>query len=580
MFREQFRYIRNYFRVAEPSPFLFSLNFITAIIYKALDTAKPLIAAQIIQELTVQNTGGTIFYISLYTVVFLLFRLALFLNWRAYSRNVTFCYLKLQDKLFQKILSVDHSFKQKVNRGRLFNIIGSDLFDIGEMNDEISELITGYFQFTAVFIIVCFYSVPIAFVMAMSIAILIYLRTKHDRKFNYYWWKSQKENDNYSNFLNQILTGLQEVKVFNMRSSLHQHLDRIQRRYDKNYLAQRKEVTKRDNDIRYIAIYFFRALILVNCVLLMMNGKMEISILLMLYSYHEQIITYARDFTEASIAIRLNNAAIRRLSSILNYRTSEKYDFGDLNLDHIAGTLTFKNVSLTINKHQILKNLSFKVKPHEFVAIVGYPGSGKTKLFDLILRLHRPTRGKILLDNIDIKKFSKEIYTSNVTVANQVPFIFNTSIRKNLNLVDTNISHQIEACKIAGIHDFIETLPMGYNTILRENGGNISGGQRQMISIARTILTDAEILLLDDVTTALDPDTAKLVPRLISRIKNNHTIIMITKKPELMRLADRVIVLDDGKIADIGTHEKLLEKSALYRSMQAVKSANTSGGMI
>ena len=181
---------------------------------------------------------------------------------------------------------------------------------------------------------------------------------------------------------------------------------------------------------------------------------------------------------------------------------------------------------------------------------------------------------------IDIKEFSKEVYTSNVTVANQIPFIFNTSIRKNLNLVDTNISHQIEACKIAGIHDFIETLPRGYNTILRENGGNISGGQRQMISIARTILTDAEILLLDDVTTALDPDTAKLVPHLISRVKNDRTIIMITKKPELMRLADRVIVLDDGKIADIGTHEKLLERSALYRSMQAVKSANTSGEMI
>ena len=237
-------------------------------------------------------------------------------------------------------------------------------------------------------------------------------------------------------------------------------------------------------------------------------------------------------------------------------------------------------MSLSINKQKILKDLNFKIRPHEFVAIVGHPGAGKTKLFDLILRLYPPTKGKITLDNININEFSREVFTSNVAVANQAPFIFNTTIRKNLSFVDPNIKHQIEACKKAGIHNFIETLPMGYNTILRENAGNISGGQRQMISIARTILTDAEILLLDDVTTSLDPDTAKLVPRLIEKIKNNRTIIMITKKPDLMKTADRIIVLDKGKISDIGTHEKLLERSSVYRSLQEMRSpsSNSQGG--
>ena len=189
-----------------------------------------------------------------------------------------------------------------------------------------------------------------------------------------------------------------------------------------------------------------------------------------------------------------------------------------------------------------------------------------------MLYYYKPTKGKIYLDKINIQSFSKEVFTTNVAVANQVPFIFNTSIRNNLSFIDPDIKHQITACKTAGIHDYIETLPLGYNTILRENGGNISGGQRQMISIARTILTDAEIFLLDDVTTSLDPDTAKLVPDLIKRIKKNRTILMITKKPELMRAADRVIVLDHGKIIDKGTHEKLIERCALYRSLQAIRS--------
>lgn len=573
MFREQFRYIKAYFRVADVNPWLFAANLITAVLYKGLDIARPFVAAKIIQELTDKNRDGTILYIVLYAIIYILFRLCLFLNWRAYSRNVTYCYLGLQDKIFDKILSVDHRFKQKVNRGRLLNIIGNDLFDIGEMNDEISEFITGFFQIVFVLVISATYSIPVAIFMAISVTIFSRIRTVHDRKYNFFWWRAQKENDNFSNFLNQILNGLQEVKIFNMRKPLHSHLDRIQKRYDKNYLIQRKETTNRDNDVRF-PVYFFRTLIIIICIIMIANGAMEVSVLVLLYSYHQQIITYARDYTDSTVQIRLNNAAIRRLSSILNYRADEKYSFGDLNLDHISGSITFKNVSLSLNRQVILKNLNFKIRPHEFVAIVGYPGSGKTKLFDLILRLNQPTKGKIYLDDININEFSRKIYTANVAVANQIPFIFNTSIRKNLNFVDTNISHQIEACKIAGIHDFIETLPMGYNTILRENGGNISGGQRQMISIARTILTDAEVLLLDDVTTALDPDTAKLVPKLINRIRENRTIIMITKKPDLMRLADRIIVLDHGKISDIGTHEKLLIRSPLYRSMQAIRSSN------
>ena len=574
MFREELKYIKDYFRVVELNPWLFSANFITSVIYKILDITRPFIAAQIIDRLTEQDATGTVHAIILYTVIYVAYRFFLFLNWRTYSWNVSYCYLKLQDKLFNKILSVDHSFKKKVNRGRLLNIIGNDLFEIGEMNDEISELITSIFQVIFIIAISAFYSPLIAIIMVVSVTAYSHMRTRHDRRYNYYWWRSQSENDNYSNFLNQILTGLQEVKVFNLKRPLHERLDMLQKRYDKNYMAQRRETTARDNDIRFI-YYPVRAIILLICIAMMANGHMEVGSLVMFYTYHQQLLTYAKNFSDSTIAIRLNDAAIRRLTSILNYKADEKYQFGNLDLDDVRGEVTFKNVSLSLGGHQILKNLNFKVHPHEFVAIVGYPGSGKTKLFDLILRLNQPTKGKIYLDNININEFSKEIYTANVAVANQIPFIFNTSIRKNLNFIDTDIKHQIEACKIAGIHSFIETLPMGYNTILRENGGNISGGQRQMISIARTILTNAEVFLLDDVTTSLDPDTAKLVPGLIQRIKNKHTVIMVTKKPELMRAADRIIVLDHGKIVASGTHEKLLERSALYRSMQTLRSSDS-----
>ena len=571
MLKELHVYIKHYFRIAEISPWLFVVNLVTAILYKGTMVARKFVAAMIIKALTEQNTEETWSLIIIYISIYVVHKISLFFNYRAYNWNVSYSYRALQTKVFKKLISVDGDFTRKIDKGRLMNTINNDILEIGEMNDEISEYITTFIQVIAIFIIVAIYNIPALIILLVSSGVYSLIRTKADRNFNHYWWKSQIQNDRYSNFLGQIVSGLQEVKTFNMLPPLKSRLDKIQTNYDKSYYSQRHFLTIRDNDVK-VAYYVFHAALFAFLIFLMMTGHMEIDIVVLVISYHESIIGYTKDLTDATNEIRLTNAAVKRVAAILNYRPGEKLEFGNLGLDHLEGSIIFKNVSLSLNHHQILSNLNFKIKPHEFIAIVGYPGSGKTKLFDLILRLNKPTKGKILLDGININEFSREVYTSNVAVANQVPFIFNTSIRKNLNFVDTDIKHQIEACKTAGIHDFIETLPQGYNTILRDNATNISGGQRQMISIARTILTDAEVLLLDDVTTSLDPDTAKLVPRLIKNLKNNRTIIMITKKPDLMKTADRIIVLDHGKISDIGTHEKLLERSSLYRSLQAIKS--------
>jgi len=302
----------------------------------------------------------------------------------------------------------------------------------------------------------------------------------------------------------------------------------------------------------------------------------ELNILILVITYHEKLGVYIDDVTSATADLREINTSVSRVNNILNYNSSD-YVFGDIETNDIYGAIEFKNVSLEINNNKILSNINLKVNHNQVVAIVGEAGSGKTSLFNLILRLNRPSKGEITLDNINIFDFSKEGYTKNVGVVTQRPFIFNMSIRKNLNFVDTNIKNQIEACKRAGIHDFIDSLPNGYNTILRENGSNISGGQKQMISIARTILTDCEVLLLDDITTSLDPDTAKLVPKLIKDLKRDHTIIMITKKPELMREADVIAVMDKGKIVDIGSHNKLINSNEIYQMLQSRKSPSRIG---
>ena len=191
--------------------------------------------------------------------------------------------------------------------------------------------------------------------------------------------------------------------------------------------------------------------------------------------------------------------------------------------------------------------------------------------------MYKPNSGKILIDGVDIYEYTKDIYKSNVSVVNQKPFIFNMSIRKNLDFVDSNIDNQIEACKRVVIHDFITSLPQGYNTVLRENGSNISGGQKQLISLARTLLSKSEILLFDEITSSLDPDTAFHITNVLKDLKKDHTVLMITHKPDLMKKADRIIVINEGKIVGDGSHKELLENNEHYRFLQARKSASKLG---
>ena len=571
MIKEYRRYIKEYWAIAKLSPVLLVLSIFTAILYKALAVIYPFIGAMIIKSLTENNATETYWNITFFAITYIGYRLALYANWRAYSWNVNYSYKRIQDEIFDKLISVDQDFPEKISKGFFANTINADIVSIGEMADELAEFFTTPLQVFAIVVIVFQYGIIYPILFFLSRVIYLYVKDQADKNYNYYWQKSRIKDDQYSSFLGQVAGGIQEVKTFNMLPKLHRKLNAIQTRYNKNYKIQRFEKTIRDVDSRFI-YYAFQTLIYFILIINLINGQITIDILVLITAYHESIIGYLDDFTDACMEIRLTNAAVHHVRAILDYHPEKEFKFGTTSIENLDGHITFKDVSLSINRKTILKNINFDIKPRETVAIVGFPGAGKTMLFNLLLRLKRPTKGKIYLDDINIEEFSKEIYTSSVAVANQTPFIFNTSIRNNLDFVDTDIKKQIEACKIAGIHKFIETLPMGYNTILRENASNVSGGQKQMISIARTILTDAEIILLDDVTASLDPDTAKLVPALLKRLEKDHTVIMITKKPELMKAADRVIVLNNGKIEAIGKHNKLLKESKTYRELQVYSS--------
>ena len=543
-------------------------SFLIVFLYKFFFILRPFLAALIIRNLTAGDATATYLTIIAFTASSLLYHLFFYLKTRIHAKNSQIIYRNLNNHIFDKLTTIDEDFSSAVSKGRLTNIINTDLISIAEYNDRNYEIFSNILQVFIIIGIVCYINLNYGLIMLAFFFIYFLFKNHADHRFNDYWAETLAKNDEYTNLLIQILNGLSEVKSFHMLPKLNERLSEIQAVYDDLFASERAYKIFHTND-SYILDYGFQAILYTIITIQIFSGDLTIDFLVLMIGYEGYLVDFCDRFLVGIDDLRWVSTAVRRTTAILNYTPSKRYVYGDLDKDHITGNLEIENLSLTLNRQPILKDINLKIRPHEIIALVGYPGAGKTKLFDLILRLEKPTHGKILLDGTNIQRFSRAAYSTNVSVATQDPFIFNTSIRKNLDFVDPDHEHQIAVCKTVGVHDFIDSLPSGYNTIIRENGTNISSGQRQLISVARTILTNSEILLFDDIVSPLDPATARKMPALMKRLAKNHTIILATRKPYFMECADRIVVLDNGKISAIGSHESLLKRNKIYQSLQA-----------
>ena len=486
-------------------------------------------------------------------------------NW-CYANFFKETYVSVHQKLVNSVYDFDYEYSEKMSIGKIINSSNSDIINIAEVPSFMIELLIEFIKLLVIYFVFAKQSVLVAiYVIIIDSIYYIYARKCNDKNAHYLK-KQIKYADKMVGMLSQILIGLKDIKSFNIGSRLNNKLDTYRKRWQENYFLKRKYYFTRKTLVGLV-IDFGKIILYFIVLVLLIKGKIQIAMFLLLISYYDKTKESINDIMEFDVSIMEESVSLYRINQIVNYKDSNLVLDGTVNNDDIAGYVEFKNVSFKYSRLQVLKNVSFTARPNQITAIVGKTGSGKTTLFNLLLRMYRVNDGKILIDRINIYDYSRDVFNSNVSIVNQKTFIFNMSIRANLSLIDSNKKRQIDACKRVGIHDFIMSLPDGYSTILKEDATNISGGQKQLLSLARALLTSSEIILLDEVTSSLDPNTTDKIINLLDDLKTDHTIIVITHNKDLMRRADKLIVLNNGKVECIGNNDDLIKNNKIYKQL-------------
>jgi ATP-binding cassette, subfamily B, bacterial len=271
--------------------------------------------------------------------------------------------------------------------------------------------------------------------------------------------------------------------------------------------------------------------------------------------------------------IQLAAGAAERISELLDEQPAIASPENPTTLNKpVQGAISFEKIDFRYPARpdaKVLDSVSFIAKPNEVIAIVGPSGAGKTTLYTLLQRFQDPSTGKITLDGIDISKLNLEELRKSIATVPQDPTIFSGTIADNIRLgrPEATDADVVKAAKAARVSEFAEKLPLKYETLLGERGVTLSGGQRQRLAIARAILRDAPVLLLDEATSALDAQSESLIQKALEGLVKGRTTLVIAHRLATVRGADRIIVLDQGKIAGIGTHAQLMKKSPLYAKL-------------
>ena len=484
---------------------------------------------------------------------------------------------RLRDRLFSHIQKLPMQYFTTVSKGELIQRSTGDIrtvrgFIIGQVVDLIRMTAIFVFSFYMMYIInVKFALIAIAFSPLLIISSYVFFK-----KESKVWRKHEKEADRLNTMVQENLNGIRTVQAF---ANEQYEIDRFSKQNDRKLDIGMQQTVLH-------ALFWPGSDFVVNLQLTLtvvaggyfvLSQQITVGELLAFYSYAMMVSWPMRQIGRVLSQMGMALVAIERIYEVL--LAEEEVLEGDPLEDALRGEIEFRNVSFGYGaedtEEHVLKNISFKIDPGEKVAIIGPTGSGKSTIINLLVGLYDPDEGDILIDGKNIRTLSKKALRRRIGVAMQNSFLFSTTVRANMaytnpEIGDPNVLH---AAQVAQVTKIEPVLPDGYETMVGEKGVSLSGGQRQRVSIARTLVADPDVMVLDDVTSAVDTETEHEILEGLEDVMQDKTTVIISHRINTIQKAQRILVLENGAIIQEGTHKELEEQPGYYKQIHTIQAA-------
>jgi ATP-binding cassette subfamily B protein len=495
-----------------------------------------------------------------------------------FGEKVTF---DLRQELYNHLQVLSLSFFDSKQTGWIMDRLSNDTGNLQDfLTDALQSFIRDSFQLVSIALILFKMSPRLAFMTLLPIPFITYLSVKFMKKTHKMYHLMWRRRSRLTALLTDVIPGVRVVKAFAQEDRERDRFeDRNQQYMNASLVTARYSsivwpTTNFMGSIGFAIIWGYGGYLAV------MNHDPEHGVtagmLFMFIGYLWQFYGPVQTLSQMSQRVQRAATAAQRVFEILDTQPSVQEPKKSKEMPPIHGAVEFRNVTFGYEPHNpVVKNVSFTVAPGEMIGLVGPSGAGKSTSINLISRFYDVEDGAILIDGIDIRDVDLHSLRSQIGVVLQEPFLFHGTIAENIayGRPEASLEEVIEAAKAANAHEFIMRMPDGYDTMAGERGARLSGGERQRISIARAILKNPKILILDEATSSVDTETEAQIREAIDRLVKNRTTFAIAHRFSTLRNADRLVVLDKGRLAEIGTHEELMAKEdGIFRRLTEVQS--------
>lgn len=481
---------------------------------------------------------------------------------------------ELRDRLFSHIQGLPIAYHTKTPTGELIQRCTGDVETIRKFAaSQIVDVIRLSALFIGAFIMMATIDLQYALIAVAFAPLLMAGSILFFQKETKVWNQHELEQDKLSILAQENISGIRVVKAFAKEDF---EIDK----FTKQNEEKRKWGVKLNNLHRIfwpssdMLVHTQMAITLFVGGYFTLTNRLSVGEFTAFYTYSMLVTWPMRRLGQLISEMGMATVALKRLYSILE---TEKEDYSGSRIDMINGEVVFENVTFKYEKDEkghVLDNVSFTVKTGQKVALLGPTGAGKTTIISLMMRFFEPDSGTIMIDGKDIRNYSKEFLRKRIGVVLQKPFLFSTSIRSNIAYTkpDSHFDEIVEAAHAAKIHDVItDIFPQSYDTIVGEKGVTLSGGQKQRVTIARTLLKDPDILVLDDSTSAVDSETEYEIQKALRALTKNKTAFIIAHRITSIQDCDKIIVLDKGRVVEEGTHEELIRNEGFYKKIYDIQ---------